>query len=138
MRRLLLLLVLLPGCSRQRTHPISDDDYTAAERLLKKGELKEAQVRAAEGLKGCGSSAEWCWKFRLLEAETLLTNRQGHAALALLLDVADKPPNPDLQAIWLMHQGQAWFLLQDNARAEELLRGAVELARASAPPLLVA
>jgi len=136
MRRLLLLLVLLPGCSRQRAHPISDD-YTAAERLLKKGELKEAQARASDGLKGCGSSAEWCWKFRLLEAETLLANRQNQAALKLL-DVPDKPPNRELEAMRLMHLGQAWFLLQKNTRAEKLWGEALELGQASGPPLLVA
>ena len=72
-----------------------------------------------------------------MKAETLIANRQAEAALKLL-DDPGTPPNSDLQARRRMHQGWAWFLLSDYARAEKLLNESHALAEASGSTSLVA
>src|SRR5216684_4675916 len=136
MRRFLLLLALLSGCSRPRTQPI-EAEYSTAESLLKQGEWKESLARADSGLRRCGSLSEWCWKFRLLKADALVTGRQYEEALALL-DSAGVPPRLDFQAQRKMHQGYALSHLSKNSQAEKLLEEALALARASPSALLPA
>ncbi|MBZ5726330.1 MAG: CHAT domain-containing protein [Acidobacteriia bacterium] len=128
---LLLLLALLSGCGRPAA------TYAAAERLLKQGELRQAVARADAGLKSCGPSPEWCWKFRLLEAETLLLSGKPAEASALLAMAGD-PPTRELQARRLMHQGQARYRIGDDYRQAERLFAAARAAAAQIPaPLLV-
>jgi CHAT domain-containing protein len=114
-----------------------DAQYQRAEKLLKEGNLRQALSIADAALHRCGSSAEWCWKLRILKAETLVTSRQEEAALRLL-DGPDSPAQPELQARRRMHQGWAWFLLSDYARAEKFLNEAHTLAEASGSAALVA
>jgi CHAT domain-containing protein len=133
---LLLFLYLLSGCGRSR-HQTVGADYETTQRLLKEGKLQQALVGSEAGLQGCGSSGESCWRFRLLKAEALLLMGRAKAALSLL-EVADSPPQSDLQARRLMHQGQAWYRLSDFSRAEGFLREARQLASTSGAPLLVA
>jgi CHAT domain-containing protein len=134
--RFLLILGVLLGCGRSHNLAI-DDEYLIAERMLKQGELKQALTRADHGLRNCGSSLEWCWKFRLLKAQVALLGGQERAALALLNN-ADTPPKPELEAARRMHQGQAWYRLHDSQRAETLLSEARALAETCNSPLLVA
>jgi CHAT domain-containing protein/Tfp pilus assembly protein PilF len=136
MRRFLLLLALLSACNRPRIQPI-ETEYSAAERLSKQGEWQEALEKADSGLRRCGSSSEWCWKFGLLKAETLVAGRKYKDALALL-DSLGTPPGVDLQARRLMNQGYAWCRLAEYPRAEKLLDEALALARASPSALLSA
>jgi CHAT domain-containing protein len=136
MWRFLLLLALLSGCSRQRTQPIAGE-YSTAENLLKQGDWKEALAPADSGLRRCGSLSEWCWKFRLLKAEALVTGRQYSAALALL-DFPGNPPRLELQAQRKMHQGYALCRLYKYSQGQKLLDEALALARASPSALLAA
>jgi tetratricopeptide (TPR) repeat protein len=136
MWRSLLLLALLSGCSRQRTQPIAGE-YSTAENLLKQGDWKEALAPADSGLRRCGSLSEWCWKFRLLKAEALVTGRQYSAALALL-DFPGNPPRLELQAQRKMHQGYALCRLYKYSQGQKLLDEALALARASPSALLAA
>jgi CHAT domain-containing protein len=136
MRCFLVLLALLSGCSRPRTQPI-EAEYSTAESLLKQGDWKEALAPADSGLRRCGSLLEWCWKFRLLKAEALVTGRQYEAALALL-DSSGTPPQLDLQAQLKMHQGYALCRLSKYPQGQKLLDEALTLARASPSALLPA
>lgn len=72
-----------------------------------------------------------------MKAETLVSSRQEQTALELL-DGPGSPPTSDLQARRRMHQGWAWFILSDYARAEKFLNEAHALAETSASPSLVA
>jgi CHAT domain-containing protein len=132
----LLLFVVLWGCGRSPVQPIGVD-YETAQHFLRAGELKQALSRADAGFLRCGPSAEWCWKFRLLKAEVLLQSGREKDALELL-NVADDPPSPEIQARRRMHQGQAWYRLSDLSRAENLFEEARTLAETSASQLLVA
>jgi CHAT domain-containing protein len=136
MKRLLLPLCLLAGCRTSRIESL-DSEYQTAERLLREGDFKSALSLADSALRRCGTSQEWCWRLRVLKAETLIASRHEEAALGVL-DGADSPPSPDLQARRRMHQGWAWFLLSDYARAEMFLNEARALAEASVSPSLVA
>jgi CHAT domain-containing protein len=136
MRRFLLLLALLSGCSRPRTQPI-EAEYSTAESLLKQGDWKAALARADSGLRRCGPSSEWCWKFRLLKADALVMGQQYKDALALL-DSSGTPPQLDLQARRKMHQGYALGRLLKYSQAEKVLDEALVLARSSPSALLPA
>jgi len=133
--RVLLLLLLLSGCRTSQVK--SQVDYQAAEDLLRTGDFERALSIADRGFRSCGSSQEWCWKFRLLKAETLLKSGEEKKALALL-DGAASPATPDLQARRRMHQGWAWYQLSDYTRAEKFLNEARTLAETSASPSLIA
>jgi len=135
MWRILLLFVLLAGCNRQRTQS-ADAGYESANRLMEQGALKQAAVEADSGLRKCGSSLEWCWKFRLLKAEILLASRQEESALQLL-NISGEAPTTELQARRLMDQGQASFRRQDHPRASSLFAEALQRAEAGPSSLLV-
>ncbi len=130
------MLVSLAACGPARIESV-DAEYQAAERVLKQGDFKGALALADSGLRKCGSSQEWCWKWRLLKAETLVASRQEEEALKLLDDPGN-PPAANLQARRRMHQGWAWFTLSDYARAEKFLNEAHTLAESSASPGLIA
>ena len=133
---LFLLLIFAGGC---RTAGIESRqaDYQTSERLLREGDFKRALSLADSELQTCGSSPEWCWKFRLLKAEALITSRQEKAALELL-EGSGSPTQSDLQARRRMHQGRAWFLLSDYTRAEKFLNEARALAELNKSGSLVA
>lgn len=135
-RILVLTLCLLAGCSASRKESLQAQ-FTGADRLLREGDWKTALSLADSALRTCGSSPEWCWRLRILKAETLTAGQEADAALQLL-DATDTPPQPDLEARRRMDQGWAWFLLSDYARAEKSLDQAHTLAEASASGALVA
>jgi len=130
----LLVLSLLCGCGRPQPRRA---DYETIQRQLKEGQLPQALAGAEAGLHNCGSSEELCWRFRILNAETLLLMRKPKAALSLL-EVAGGPAQQELQAERRMHQGQAWASLSDSTRAEKFFTEARQLANASGSPLLAA
>jgi CHAT domain-containing protein len=132
----LLLLVLVAGCHTSQLESLQDD-YQTAERLLRAGDFLHALSLADGAFRRCGSSEEWCWKFRLLKAELLVASGEETDALRLLDDPASAPTQ-DLQARRRMHQGRAWFLLSDYSRAKQFLNEARMLAEASASPSLLA
>lgn len=132
---LLILVALAGGCHRA---PIRSNEvlYQSAKDSFKKANAKQALAQAEEGLKKCGLSQEWCWEFRLLKAEILVSG-QPEAALKLL-DVPDKPPRTDLQAWRRIHQGWAWYRISDYPQAEKALGEAQALAEGCNSPLLMA
>jgi len=136
MKWLPLLLVSLAACGPSRIQSFAAE-YQTAERTLMVGDFPRALALEDAALRNCGSSLEWCWRWRILKAETLVGSRQEEAGLGLL-DGPDSPPQPDLQARRRMNQGWAWFLLADYARAEKFLNEARTLAEASGAPGLVA
>src|ERR1700693_1875018 len=132
---ILILVALADGCHRSSTQPY-DVLYRRAEDSFKKANTKQALSQAEEGLKRCGSSQEWCWEFRLLKAE-IIVSAQPKDALTLLGGAGDAP-NVELQARRRIHQGWAWYHLADYRRSEEALREAQTLAESCASPLLMA
>jgi CHAT domain-containing protein len=111
--------------------------YQNAETSFKKGDLKTAVDRAESGLRRCGSSLEWCWKFRLLKAESLMALGQNKTAVEFLKGPGD-PPTIDLKVRLRMDQGWALYYLSDLSPGEKKLREARSLAELSGSPLLVA
>ena len=131
----LILVALVSGCHRG---PIETNDvlYRRAEDSFKRGNTKQALTQAEAGLNKCGLSQDWCWEFRLLKAEILVSG-QPEAALKLL-DESDTPPRMDLQARRRIQQGWAWYRLADYTKANKALREAQTLAEGRASPLLKA
>src|SRR6202034_18148 len=80
LKKLLLPLCLLAGCRTSRIESLKAE-YETADRLLNQGNSKQALALADSALRRCGSSQEWCWRLRILKAETLIANRQAEAAL---------------------------------------------------------
>ncbi|HEV8041020.1 MAG TPA: CHAT domain-containing tetratricopeptide repeat protein [Bryobacteraceae bacterium] len=111
--------------------------YKNAETSFKKGDLKTAVDRTESGLRRCGSSLEWCWKFRLLKAESLMAQGENKTAVEFLKGSVD-PPTIDLKARLRMDQGWALYYLSDLSPGEKELREAHSLAELSGSPLLVA
>ena len=99
--------------------------------------MNRAQSVADSALRRCGSSQEWCWKFRLLKTESLIESQKAEGALSLLND-PESAPSAELQARRRMQQGWAWFHLSDYSRAEKFLNEAHALAESSASLGLVA
>jgi CHAT domain-containing protein len=133
---ILVIATVTAGCHRLQVRS-NEAVYQNAEISFKKGDLTAALAQVGDGFKKCGSSREWCWKFRLLKADILLAMAQSEAALDLL-DVTETPPTPDLQARRRMHQGQAFYRLTDYPHAEKALGEARTLAVACDSPLLIA
>jgi CHAT domain-containing protein len=131
-----LFLVAAFGCGRR---PVQSNDafYNDAELSFKKGDIKIALDEAEAGLRRCGSSPEWCWKYRLLKAESLMGLGQSKTAFELL-EAAGSPPGSELQARHRMDEGRALYRISDLSRAEKLLEEAHALAETSGSPLLVA
>src|ERR1035438_5442665 len=126
---LLILAILTEGCHRAPNQP-NDVLYQSAEDALRRADSKQALAQADAGLKKCGFSSEWCWEFRLLKAEVLVSG-QPEAALKLL-DVPGKPPRMDLEARRRIQQGWAWYRLADYPKADQALREAQALAESCA------
>ena len=124
-----LALILLAGCS-WRAAGSPDATYRDAERLLRRGELKEALAKAEAGLR-----SEPSWRFRLLKAEILLTSGEAVEASRYLASV-DAPSDAEWQARRRMIQGQADYMQSDFLAAEAALAEAESLARPLKLPLL--
>ena len=126
MRRLACLLLLLSGCARQS----ADSIYQKSKTLLDRGELKPALAEAEEGFR-----REPSWRFRLLQAEILLSNSDAPGAIEVLR-AADPPESDELRARLAMHRGQAKYLLSDYAGSEIDLNQAREISKRLNQPLL--
>jgi CHAT domain-containing protein len=126
-----ILLAVIGGCDRM---PIRSNEalYKSAQLALQSGDKKKALDQAKSGFRKCGSSAEWCWKFKLLNAEI-----DGQSALDLLAD-GGEPPNIELKARRRMIEGWAVQHNSEPERALALLGEAHRLAETSGSSLLVA
>jgi CHAT domain-containing protein len=128
--------VITIGCGRKPVQP-NDALYRDAETSFQKGDTTIALDRAETGLRRCGSSSEWCWRFRLLKAESLMALGQSKIAFQLL-EEANNPPSRELQARRRMDEGWASYSISNLSRASKLLAEAHTLAEASGSELLVA
>src|SRR5258708_700057 len=76
MTRVALAFTLMATCAcTSRTEPQLQQTFDTATIALRRGELTEAQTLAERGLTLMQSApeSEWAWKFRLLRAETLIS-----------------------------------------------------------------
>jgi CHAT domain-containing protein/Tfp pilus assembly protein PilF len=102
--RSLLLLFLLFSCtgcgSEARRHPAWY--YAQAEALRRAGNMRKAFEEATRGYEAWRQQPDtvWHWKFRLLSAETLISQAKFQSALPLLHDVppASLPAHDVLEA----------------------------------------
>jgi CHAT domain-containing protein len=131
----LLILLVAPGCQRE---PRQSNDvlYKSAELSFERGETRISLDRAEAGLLQCGSSAEWCWKFNLLKAESWMALGQTKQALGLL-EKAGASSNAEIEARRRMDQGWATYSISEVPRASKLLGEAHDLAKASGSPVIL-
>ena len=91
-----LLPFLLPACGcRESQSP--DSLYQESERLFRRGQNRQALKTVDRGWRNWKSNptSPWHWKFRLLEAELLISEGSIESARELL---AGAPPSGDLRA----------------------------------------
>ena len=103
--------------------------YGRVQRLVLTGELPLAQTAARKARDQFGNhSPEWSWKFRLLEARTLVLRGRSDDVLLLLSDPL--PPalaSGDLAIQWSMNRAMAWSRLGRPAPAIRALDDAQRL-----------
>ena len=97
-----------------------------------RGDLQQSQDEAhRECQRLLGRSPEWEWKFRTLEAESLLWRGMYADVLSLLNSEPTLPNNKDSQIKILAIQGVAHAGLHQFAEAERTLERAMQLCRVS-------
>jgi CHAT domain-containing protein/Tfp pilus assembly protein PilF len=84
-----------------------------------------------------GVSAEWAWKFRILEANALLWRGMYDRALALLASEPSPPPAGELTVEKNRLEGLAYTSLPSFSKAEQRLTEAERLCAASNYPVCV-
>jgi CHAT domain-containing protein/Tfp pilus assembly protein PilF len=127
LRRHAIFLLILTSCG---TSP--DAHYRNGRLFLKRDKLNEAMREAEAGMR-----AESSWRFRLLEADVLLTRSDGNAAQKLL---AFPHPPSDLESLarLRMDQGALDLMAFNYSGAEALLEQASQTAKQANLPLLEA
>jgi CHAT domain-containing protein len=130
-----LLLATTISCRRNLAES-EQAVYQSALTSFRKGDIKIALERARDGLARCGSATELCWKFRLLEADSLISSKPSQALG--LLRAANSPSNRELAARRDMVEGWALYALSDNPGAEKKLEQARHLAETAGSPILLA
>ena len=92
------------------------------------GDLTQAQKEAERGRNRFQrSDPEWAWKFRVLEAETLLLRGMSQEALALLHTQSAAPEDRNLLVEMLAIEGVAYVRLHSFPEAERSLERAKQL-----------
>lgn len=128
--RWLLLALVLGGASGCKGPAARDPVryYSAAEAEYRRGEYKSALLRARSGQADIGESRspEWYWRFRLLEAETLISTGAAAEAVRILapragftLQVKELEPRRLLDLGWarsFLSEREASLALLDEAR----------------------
>ncbi len=107
--------------------------YDAAEAEYRRGEYKSALSRARSGQSDIGESGspEWYWRFRLLEAETLISTGEAADAVRILEPRAGFTlPVRQLEPRRLLDLGWARSFLSEHAKSLALLEEAGRLAAA--------
>src|SRR3984957_16148564 len=118
-----------PACSRPETPEAA---FERTYRTFVHGDLKHSQEdanREYERLRN--SSPEWAWKFRILEAKSLLWRGMFQEVLALLRSPTARSDNVDSQIEILAIQGAALARLHDFAEAEQKLGTATQMCQPS-------
>ena len=120
------------ACSRHSSPQVAFDH---AYKTFLHGDLRQSQDEAhRECLRFRDSSPEWAWKFRILEAESLLLRGMSREALTLLASSSVLPGARDSTIEMLVIEGVAYGRLHSFSQAERSLQQADQLcAEASAP-----
>jgi CHAT domain-containing protein len=90
---LLILIVALSGCSRSRDPKAA---YDAAQQTFIHGDLAKSRKEAAQGAEEFRNRPDWEWKFKILEAESLLWSGMYEQALATL-KALPSPQTPEME-----------------------------------------
>jgi CHAT domain-containing protein len=135
MRFALLLIIAISGCGRARIESPSAA-YQEARNLLRTERYEAALAKTEATVKHTGPESAWHWKLRLLKAEILLAKREAKQAQAVLaFQFPAGNTGKEELARQRLCQGQAAYLLQNYAEAEQRLNEARALAE-NIPALL--
>src|ERR1022692_125307 len=125
-----LILACGPACSRP------DNPQVAFDRAYKSflhGNLKQSQDQADQKCERFkASSPEWAWKFRTLEAESLLWRGMYAQVLTTLNSAPTRPDNKNSMIKILALEGVAHARLHQFSEAEEKLGTAIQSCQAFA------
>lgn len=105
--------------------------YKAAVGAHRRGEYRDALARARGGASDNGErdQTEWHWRFRLLEAETLISMGETAPAIGILEPTPGiKLTDEALEARRLLHLGWALSLRSEHEKSLDLLNNAALLA----------
>ena len=120
------------SCSRRE---IPQAVFDHAYKTFVRGDLKQSQAEAHQGSERFrDSSAEWSWKFRILEANSLLWQGMYEQALATVDSPPTRPDNKDSLIEILAIEGAANARLHKFSKAEEELGRAIQMCRTSLEP----
>ncbi len=127
LRRHAIIFLTLAACG---TSP--DAHFQNGRLLLKQGKLNEAMREAEAGMR-----VEQSWRFRLLEADVLLSRSDVNAAKKLL---AFPQPPTDLESLARLRMDQSSLASMESkySDAEALLQQAIQIAKPLDHPLLEA
>lgn len=116
-------MLVLTGCkSNVVKHP--EETYAAIEKLVVHGELNSALKKAeTASAQFSQMSADWNWKFRLLQARILLQQEENEQALSLLIKpLPDTLKNTDIALERVVLQALVYTLLGRRSDADEVLK----------------
>jgi CHAT domain-containing protein len=127
----LIVIAVLATCSARRDPQTAFDHAT---QTFRRGNLAEAMTEAEKGYTDFrGLSAEWAWKFRILEANVLLWRGMSERALGIL--ESEPPPLPlDLVVQKIRLESSAYMALARYPEAEEKLEEAEGICASSSLP----
>ncbi|HEY6338020.1 MAG TPA: CHAT domain-containing protein [Candidatus Sulfotelmatobacter sp.] len=130
--QLVLLALPLFGLVVCTTRHDPQAAYDHARQLYRRGDIMAAAAEAKNGYKEFHrTSTEWAWKFRMLEADTLLWQGKGGDALILLASEPTPPSVGELAVRRLRIEGVAYDSLGKAEEARSRLRAAEQLCTAS-------
>jgi CHAT domain-containing protein len=121
-----------PACTTSHDPQVA---YDHARQLYRQGSVAASAVEAKKGYKEFHrTSSEWAWKFRMLEADTLLWQGKGGEALALLASEPSPPSSGELAVRRLIIEGVANDSLGKSDEARLKLNNAEQLCAVSDYP----
>jgi CHAT domain-containing protein len=129
---LIVALTFLQACAH-RSDPQAALDH--ATNIFRHGNVALAEKEAKRGYEQFhGLSAEWSWKFQLLQADALAWRGMNDRVLALLASEAAPPPSPELALRKQRLEGLAYADLHRFSEAEQKLGDAERLCAISYYP----
>ena len=129
---LVFVFAFLCGCTQPRS---PDAAFEHATQTFRRGQLSAAAEEAERGYEAFhGVSAEWAWKFRLLEANILLWRGLSSRTLTLITSETLPPPSTDLAIQKVRLEGSANLGLGHLPEAEQKFAQAELLCRSSDAP----
>lgn len=120
----LVILICGLGCHRDSPQPAFDHAYE----VFLRGDLQESQAEAhLECQRFRDSSSEWAWKFRILEAKSLLWRGMYAEVLTVLNSQPTRPNDKELLIEILALEGAAHARLHQFHEADEKLGKAKQM-----------